>query len=86
MLDGRLETTTVHNFEVQIHSLFTLNAPDITLDCGGLSYVSSAGLRILLVLQKSVSLNNGTLVFKNMLPVVREVFDMTGFSSIFTIE
>jgi serine/threonine-protein kinase RsbW len=59
--------------------------PDIELDCMDFTYISSSGLRLLLTLQKSVLARGGKLVIKNMKPEIKEVFDMTGFSKIFTI-
>jgi anti-anti-sigma factor len=50
-----------------------------------MDYTSSQGLRLFLMLQKSVGSRKGKLVLKNMKPQVREVFDITGFSNIITI-
>jgi anti-anti-sigma factor len=48
--------------------------------------VSSAGLRVLLLIQKKSKALSGSLVIKNVKPEIQEVFDMTGFSDILTIE
>ena len=56
------------------------------MDCTGMQYTSSQGLRIFLSLQKSVIAHKGSLVLRNMDPKVREVFDITGFSSIIKID
>ena len=50
-----------------------------------MTYTSSQGLRIFLMLQKSVNARGGHLVMKNMSPQVKEVFDITGFSNIIKI-
>lgn len=85
-LEGRLDTTNVNQFETEIQPLLGLNNPDIEIDCTDFNYISSSGLRLFLVLQKNVMSKSGKLVLKNLHPTIKEVFDMTGFSSIFTIE
>lgn len=85
-LEGRLDTTNVTDFEKQIQPLLTLSNPDIIMECENFNYISSSGLRLFLTLQKKVLANRGKMVLKNMKPEIKEVFDMTGFSSIFTIE
>ena len=50
-----------------------------------MTYTSSQGLRIFLMLQKSVMARSGKMVMRNMNPQVKEVFDITGFSNIITI-
>jgi anti-anti-sigma factor len=59
--------------------------PDIDIDCAAMSYTSSQGLRLFLMLQKSVMARGGKMVMRNMNPQVKEVFDITGFSNIITI-
>ena len=59
--------------------------PDIEVDCTNMEYTSSQGLRMFLMLQKSVGSKGGKLVLKNMKAQVKEVFDITGFSSIINI-
>lgn len=84
-LNGRLDTTNADQFGADIQPLMTAEAPDITIDCAGMEYTSSQGLRMFLMLQKSVTANNGTMVMTNMIPNVKEVFDITGFSNIIKI-
>jgi anti-sigma B factor antagonist len=84
-LDGRLDTTNSEDFEKAMTPLMTGNAPDIVLDCKNFSYISSSGLRLFLTLQKSVIARGGKLEIINMIPAIKEVFDMTGFSKIFKI-
>lgn len=81
-LIGRLDTNTAHILEEAISDLNDVN---LVLNCEKLEYVSSAGLRVLLVIQKRV--NNGilSLVLENVIEDVEEVLDMTGFSSILNI-
>jgi anti-anti-sigma factor len=51
-----------------------------------MTYTSSQGLRVFLLLQKSLMSRNGKMVLRKMNPRVKEVFDITGFSNIITIE
>ena len=85
VLNGRLDTTTADKFMQDISPLMQGDNPDIEMDCTGLEYTSSQGLRMFLMLQKSVTARKGNLVLKNMKPQVKEVFDITGFSNIIKI-
>lgn len=85
-LNGRLDTTNVQDFEKQIAELYAPEVLSIEMDCADFTYISSSGLRILLTLQKSMMARKGSLVLLNMREEIKEVFDMTGFSAIFTIK
>ena len=81
-IDGRLDTTTAPELE----SFFGANydgTGSIVIDCEKLSYVSSAGLRVLLGAQKKTK---GAMKLINVGELVMEVFEMTGFADILTIE
>ena len=84
-LNGRIDTTNVDQFQVDISPLMEGEKPDIEIDCSEMTYTSSQGLRIFLLLQKSVIARSGKMVMRNMTPMVKEVFDITGFSNIITI-
>ncbi len=83
---GRLDTTNVADFEKEIAPMMIEPEGDMELDCSELDYISSSGLRIFLKLQKCMPEAGGKLVLSNMKSEIKEVFDMTGFTSIFTIE
>ena len=85
VIDGRIDTTTVEQFQKVANTLMEDEHPDIDIDCTALSYTSSQGLRTFLMLQKSVMKHGGKMVLRNMNPQVKEVFDITGFSNIITI-
>lgn len=85
-LDGRLDTTNADKFQQDILPLMQDENPDIVLDCTGMEYTSSQGLRLFLMLQKSVSSKGGKMVMTNMRSQVKEVFDITGFSNIIKIQ
>jgi anti-sigma B factor antagonist/stage II sporulation protein AA (anti-sigma F factor antagonist) len=84
-LDGRIDTTNSEQFQNDVKPLMEGDNPDIDIDCSGMTYTSSQGLRIFLLLQKSVMARGGKMVLRNMNPLVKEVFDITGFSNIITI-
>ena len=80
----RLDTTTAPQFEKEI-SAEIVGVTDLTLDFAELSYVSSAGLRALLGLQKVMN-KQGSMVIRNVNENIMEVFEITGFVDILTIE
>lgn len=83
-LHGRLDTTTSPLLE----NYFKENLEGITelsLDFEHLDYISSAGLRVILGAQKVMS-KQGSMVIRNVSAEIMEVFEITGFSSILTIE
>ena len=81
-LDGRLDTASAPDFEEFIKS----NMQDVTaieLDCKNLTHVSSAGLRVLLAIQKKLLMS---LTLTNVQELVMEIFEITGFVDILTIK
>lgn len=85
VIKGRLDTTTAPELEVVLNEIVP-NAQTLYFDFSELEYLSSAGLRLILSTQKSISANAGSLIIKNVNDTIMEVFEMTGFSSILTIE
>lgn len=83
-LEGRLDTTTAPQLEEQVNNLIS-GVKDLTFDMSKLEYISSAGLRVLLAAQKIMN-KQGTMVVKNVSEEVSEIFEVTGFSDILTIE
>ena len=84
-LTGRLDTTNADQFQKDITPLMVDEKPDFEIDCTDMEYTSSQGLRLFLMLQKTVSSKGGVMVMTNMKPQVKEVFDITGFSNIIRI-
>lgn len=85
VLNGRIDTSNADQFQQDVAPLMEGENPDIDIDCTDMSYTSSQGLRIFLMLQKSVMSRGGKMLMRNMNPQVKEVFDITGFSNIITI-
>ena len=81
-LDGRLDTTTAPELEKFLGENYD-GTGLIVMDCEKLSYISSAGLRVLLAAQKKTK---GAMKLINVCELVMEVFEMTGFSDIMVIE
>lgn len=82
--EGRLDTTTSPELETVIRDNID-DASEIIFDFDKLEYISSAGLRVLLATQKKMS-KQGTMLVKNVNETIMDIFEMTGFSDILTIE
>ncbi len=84
MIDGRIDATTAPQLEAELTSSL-VGMVNLILDLKNLTYISSAGLRVLLVAQKQM-MKQGAMRVINVCDAVMDVFDMTGFSDILTIE
>ena len=83
-LEGRLDTMTAPELEAELNQSMD-SAESLVLDFSNLDYISSAGLRVLLSAHKVMSAKGGMKVTK-VNEIVQEVFDVTGFADILTIE
>ena len=83
-IEGRLDTTTAPELEEELKSSLE-GVKELELDLSELEYISSAGLRVLLATQK-VMQAQGAMKVTHVGDVVMEVFEVTGFSDILTIE
>lgn len=83
-LKGRLDTVTAPDLNKEIDAIGT-ETKSLVLDFAGVDYVSSAGLRAILCGQKKMTAQ-GSMKLLHICPTVQEVFDMTGFAEILTIE
>ena len=83
-LEGRLDTTTAPQLEAEVKSALT-NVTELVLDFSQLEYLSSAGLRVILAAQKIMN-KQGKMVIRHVNETIQEVFEVTGFSDILTIE
>lgn len=83
-LSGRLDTVTAPDLGVECDQI-TADIQELILDFADIDYVSSAGLRVLLATQKKMN-KQGSMKLLHVCSAVEEVFDLTGFSDILTIE
>lgn len=84
ILDGRLDTTSAPSLEEELKSSLD-GVADLAFDIKDLQYISSAGLRVLLSAQKTMN-KQGSMVIRGANEDIKEIFDVTGFSDILTIE
>lgn len=83
-LEGRLDTTTAPMLEEELNAS-TDGVSVLVFDFAKLEYISSAGLRILLAMQKKMN-KQGKMIIRNVCEDIMEVFEITGFGDILTIE
>ena len=82
-LEGRLDTTTSPKLEEELRGSVD-GITSLAIDFEKLEYISSAGLRVILAMQKNM-MRQGSMVIRNVNETVMEVFEVTGFSDILTI-
>jgi len=83
-LSGRLDTTTAPKLETELKQNIS-GVKELVLDLAALEYLSSAGLRVLLSAQKVMN-RQGCMVVRNVNEVIMEIFEVTGFVDVLTIE
>ncbi|MBR4961697.1 MAG: STAS domain-containing protein [Clostridia bacterium] len=81
---GRLDTTTAPELEASLKESLD-GVTRLVLDFAALEYLSSAGLRVLLAAQKTMN-KQGEMIIRNVNETIGEIFDVTGFVDILTIE
>ncbi|HKM92580.1 MAG TPA: STAS domain-containing protein [Prolixibacteraceae bacterium] len=84
-INGRVDTTNYTEFEKQISTVIDGGETNIILNCDNLNYISSSGLRVFLITQKRLMAAKGKLHLCKMQPSIKEIFDISGFSTIFKI-
>lgn len=85
MLEGRVDSNTSADAEAKIMSVIESGVHKLAVDFGQLDYISSAGLRVFLLAAKQLKRVSGSIALSSMKPHIREVFDMSGFSALFSI-
>jgi anti-sigma B factor antagonist len=83
-IEGRLDTSTAPQLESELKSSLD-GVKDLIMEVSGMEYISSAGLRVLLSAQKTMN-KQGKMVIRGANDSVMEIFDVTGFIDILTIE
>jgi len=84
-LEGRLDTLNFSLLEKEMNLLIENNQKNIILDCQGLDYVSSSGLRILLKSLKQVDAAKGRFTICNLQPQIAQIFKISGFDRLFEL-
>jgi len=84
VLEGRLDTTTAPQLEAELKRSVD-GVEKLVIDMAALEYISSAGLRVLLSAQKVMN-KQGEMLIRNVNETIMEVFEITGFVDILTIE
>ena len=85
-LSGRLDTITSNDMLAELGKVFEADFNNLVFDFSGIDYISSAGLRVLLVAQKKVNSMGADMKIIGASDTVKEVFEITGFTGIMTIE
>ena len=85
-LNGELDTAAAAEVENTLQPLYNSNGHDVIIDCSGLEYIASSGLRILISILKGAKANGSRVVLKNVNEDIMSVFQLTGFVNIFEFE
>lgn len=83
---GELDTLTSEGFEKAVAPLMGKHGLQVEIDMAGVNYISSKGLRVILALAQSIMPEGGKLRVVNTTPPVRQVFDISGFSTLFIVD
>lgn len=85
-LEGELDTAAAADVEKTLQPLYSTSGKDVIIDCEGLEYIASSGLRILISILKGAKAGGSKVVLRNMNEDIKNVFKLTGFINIFEIE
>lgn len=85
-LEGELDTAASAEVEKTLQPLYSSDGKDVIIDCAGLEYIASSGLRILISILKGAKAGGSKVVLKNMNDDIKSVFKLTGFINIFDVE
>jgi len=85
-LEGEMDTAAATEAEEVLKPLYTSDGKDVIIDCNGLEYIASSGLRILLSILKAAKANGSKVTLRGVNDDIKNVFKLTGFISIFEFE
>ena len=85
MANGRVDSTNADAFQEELNTAIDGNDHSLILDLGGLSYISSAGLRVILLMAKTLRTKDAKLAVCSPSDPVREIFEISGFAQIVPI-
>jgi anti-sigma B factor antagonist len=84
-ISGRIDATTSKDVEAVLNASIDQDQSKIVIDLAGVEYISSVGLRVLLATLKKQRQKQGQLKLASLQPFVKEVFEVTGFTKLFSI-
>ena len=84
-LEGELDTAAAAEVEKTLQPLYNSEGKDVIIDCTGLEYIASSGLRILISILKGAKVGGSKVVLRNMNEDIKSVFKLTGFINIFEV-
>ena len=84
-ISGRLDTSNYRNLEDILLALIDRGEKEIVINCSDMNYISSSGLRVLLMALKKITAAGGKCYLCNLQENIREIFDIAGFTSVFKI-
>ena len=85
-LDGELDTAAAGEVEQILQPLYKSDGRDVIIDCTRLDYIASSGLRILISILKGAKAEGSKVVMRNLNEDIKNVFEITGFISLFDFE
>lgn len=85
-LEGELDTAAAIEAEQVLQPLYKSDGRNVTIDCSGLEYIASSGLRILISILKGAKASGSKVAMKNMNDDIKNVFKLTGFINLFEFE
>jgi anti-sigma B factor antagonist len=85
-LVGEMDTAAAAEAEETLKQLYQAGGSDVVIDCTGLEYIASSGLRILLGILKGAKASGSCVVLRGVNDDIKNVFKLTGFISIFEFE
>ena len=84
--DGEMDTVAAVEAEKVLKPIYDSHGKDVFIDCSGLEYIASSGLRILLSILKGAKANGSRVVMRGVNDDIKNVFQLTGFINIFEFE
>ena len=85
-LEGEMDTPAAVEAEEGLKPLYQSNGKDVVIECSGLEYIASSGLRILISILKGAKAGGSEVTLKNVNDDIMNVFKLTGFTDIFNFE
>ncbi len=84
-IEGELDTAAAEEVEQKLQPLYNSNGLDVIIECAGLEYIASSGLRILISILKGAIAGGSKVTLKNLNDDIKDVFRLTGFINLFEI-